>query len=101
MEASQRNVRNDMVYTITGDFFNETTADKNGVYLNSRSNKKQYFTVVQVNKENSFISEHYYRQNKSKPFLKRLIGKIKCHTDNFCCPYIGFFYSPGSRNCDM
>ena len=44
MEASQRNVRSDMVYTIKGDFFNETTADKNGVYLNSRSNKKQYFT---------------------------------------------------------
>ena len=128
MEASQRNVRSDMVYPIKGDFFNEATTDKNGVYLNSRSNKKQYFTdsyqhkdcppntwwkallrcqkwekvfCIHVNKENSFISEHYYRQNKSKPFLKRLIGKIKCHTDNLYCPYIGFFYSLGSRNCDM
>ena len=33
-----------MVYTIREDFLNETTADKNGAYLNSRKNKKQYFT---------------------------------------------------------
>ena len=40
------------------------------LYYNARNEKK--FSVVQVDKENSFISEHYYGQNKSKPFLKMI-----------------------------
>ena len=102
MEVSQKNVRSHTLYTIKGDFFNEATANKSGVtqkvirsstlltvtnikivhqtpdgklYYNVRNGKR--FSVVHVNKENSFISEHYYRQNKSKPFLKRLIGRIE------------------------
>ena len=118
-----------MFYTIKTDLFNETTADDNGAYLNSRSNKKLYFietnkwkvtnikivhmtsdgrlyynirigknySVVYVNKENSFTLERYYWQNKSNPFLKRLIVKIKCHTNNLYCPYIGVCYSLSNK----
>ena len=118
-----------MFYTIKTDLFNETTADDNGAYLNSRTNKKLYFietnkwkvtnikivhmtpdgrlyynirigknySVVYVNKENSFTLERYYWQNKSNPFLKRLIVKIKCHTNNLYCPYIGVCYSLSNK----
>ena len=47
-------------------------------------------SVVYVNKENSFALEHCYRHNKRIPFLKRLIKKINCHTDNL---YSGIPYS--------
>ena len=43
METPLKGVRSDMFYTIKTDLFSETTADDNGAYLNSRSNKKQYF----------------------------------------------------------
>ena len=117
-ETPQNGMRSDMFYTIKADSFNKTTANDNGTYLNSRSNNKQYFIetnegkvanikivyqtpdVVYVNKENSFTLECYYRQNKSNPFLKRLSVKIKCHTDNLYCPYIGVCYSLNNRNCD-
>ena len=132
METPQKGVRSDMFYTIKPDLFNEATADDNGAYLNSRSNKKQNFietnegkvtnikivhqtpdgrlyynfrngkkySVVYGNKENSFTLERSYKQNKSNPFLKRLLVKIKCHTDSLYCPYIGVCYSLGNRNCD-
>ena len=131
-ETPQKGVRSDMFYTIKADLFNETTTDDNGTYLNSRSNKKQYFietnegkitstriahqtidgrlyynvrngknySVVYVNKENSFTLERYYRQNRSNPFLKRLTVKIKYHTDNLYCPYIGVCYSFSNKNRD-
>ena len=111
--------------------FNKTTADDNGTYLNSRSNKQYFietnkrkvtnikifnqtpdgrlyynvrneknYSVVYVNKENLFTLERYDRQNKSNPFLKRLIVKIKCHTDNMYCPYIGVCYPLDNKNFD-
>ena len=43
IEMPQKGVRSDMVYTIYADLFNEATTDNNGAYLNSWSNKKQYF----------------------------------------------------------
>ena len=95
---TQEVIRSSTLLTVTNIKIVHQTPDGR-LYYNVRNGKR--FSVVHVNKENSFISEHYYRQNKSKPFLKRLIGKIKCHTDNLYCPYIGFFYSLGSRNCDM
>ena len=132
METPQKGVRSDMFYTIITDLFSETTADDNGAYVNSRSNKKQYFieknkgkvtnikivhqapdgrlynnvrngknySLVYVNKENSFTLERYCRQNKSNPFLRKLIVKIKCHTDNLYCPYIGVCYSVSNKDCD-
>ena len=96
--STQEVIRSSNLLTVTNIKIVHQTPDGR-LYYNVRNGKN--FSVLHVNKENSSISEHYYRQNKSKPFLKRLIGKIKCHTDNLYCPYIGFFYSLGSRNCDM
>ena len=95
---TQKVIRSSTLLTVTNIKIVHQTPDGR-LYYNVRNGKR--FSVVHVNKENSFISEHYYRQNKSKPFLKRLIGKIKCHADNLYCPCIGFFYSRGSRNCDV
>ena len=59
-----------------------------GLYYSVRNGKNS--SVVYVNKENSFALEHCYRHNKRIPFLKRLIKKIKCHTDDL---YSGIPYS--------
>ena len=95
---TQKVIRSSTLLTVTNIKIVHQTPDGR-LYYNVRNGKR--FSVVHVNKENSFISEQYYRQNKSKPFLKSLISKIKCHTNNLHCPYIGFFYSFGNRNCDM
>ena len=59
-----------------------------GLYYSVRNGKNS--SVVYVNKENSFALEHCYRHNKRIPFLKTLIKKIKCHTDDL---YSGIPYS--------
>ena len=105
------------------DLFNKISTNENGVYFNSRSNEKQYFIKtnkgkatnikiahqipdgrlyynVYVKKENLFTLEHYYKQNKSNPFLKRLTVKMKCHTDSLYCPFIGVCYWLHNRTCD-
>ena len=85
---TQKVIRSSTLLTVTNMKIVHQTPDGR-LYYNVRNGKR--FSVVHVNKENSFISEQYYRQNKSKPFLKSLISKIKCHTNNLHCPYIGFF----------
>ena len=43
IETQQKDMRIDMIYAIKGYLLNETAANDNAAYLNSRSNKKQYF----------------------------------------------------------
>ena len=95
---TQEEIRSSTLLKVTNIKIVQQTPDRR-LYYNVRNGKN--YSVVHVNKENSFTLEHYYRQNKRSPFLKRLIVKIKCHTDNLYCPYIGFYYSFGNRNCDM
>ena len=49
-EIPQKSVRSNMFYTIKADLFHETTANDNGIYFDSRSNKKQYF--IETNEGN-------------------------------------------------
>ena len=84
---TQEVIRSSTLLTVTNKKIVHQTPDGR-LYYNVRNGKN--FSVLHVNKENSSISEHYYRQNKSKPFLKRLIGKIKAILTIFIVPILVF-----------
>ena len=81
-EALQKGVRRDMFYTIKADLFNETTADDNGVYLNSRSNKKQYAIETNEGKVTNIKTVHqtpdgrlYYNVRNGKNYSVAYVNK--------------------------
>ena len=52
IETQQKDMKIDMIYAIKAYLLNETTANDNASYLNSRSNKKQYFTEEKYQHKN-------------------------------------------------
>ena len=111
IEMPQKGVRSDMVYTIYADYLSYTILTPEVIrsttllevtiikFVHQTPDERLHYSVrnaknssvVYVNKENSFTLEHCYRHNNRIPFLKRLIKKIRCHTDNLCSgiPYSG------------
>ena len=70
METPQKGVRSDMFYTIITDLFSETTADDNGAYVNSRSNKKQYFIETNKGKVTNIKIVHQAPDKKCQKWEK-------------------------------
>ena len=102
-----KSVRRNKVYTIRNSSFDDISCDNNGAYINSNNVKRDFFVKITnskvtvkkvhvvngellykerksriyidnfVDKNNVFLIERYYRQNKSIPQLKRMIFRIK------------------------
>ena len=130
METPQKGVRSDIFYTINTYLFIEITADgaylhsrsnKRQYFIETNKGKVTNIKIVHQTPDGRtllqcqkwekilcsirqqrklFHSRALLQQNKSNPFLKILIVKIKCYTDNMYYPYIGVCYSLSSKDCD-
>ena len=67
----------------------------NGEFFDKEQKSRTYVDKF-VNKNNFFLIERYYRQNKSIPQLRRMIVRIKNHLHSSCGRYASAVYS----SCD-
>lgn len=118
LDAPLKNVRENKVYTVKESDLKKITCDDNGAYIGSKNVTTHYlvedidqiltakkvhksddsyyinirqgqtYVATPVEKENVYLLERYYRQNKSIPNLRRIIVRVKRVTNVLFEPYI-------------